>query len=244
MWWIIGFIVIVGVIVVVMNRRGSTGASRADDLPSEPATGHLRRRATSAAAAAAATRAAAASDPPESRLHRSRRSGACGPYSRWAGRHPTGPHQGDRMYIGLGIVLIVDRRDPGLRAEHRHPGRRRRHPRLHPHARRRARDRAAPSHDPAPPGRLHDHPREPGRPGQRLARRPHGRRPPLTTRTPRMPDGPPREGVGRSASGQAQNADSGTSMRSVVGGLGDGALGGEAGQDLPGEELRGRDLAL
>ena len=35
MWaWIIGFVVIVGVIVVVMNRRGSTGASRADDLPS------------------------------------------------------------------------------------------------------------------------------------------------------------------------------------------------------------------
>ena len=26
MWFIIGFIVIVGVIVVVMNRRGSTGA--------------------------------------------------------------------------------------------------------------------------------------------------------------------------------------------------------------------------
>jgi hypothetical protein len=34
MWFIIGFIVIVGVIVVVMNRRGSTGVSRADDLPS------------------------------------------------------------------------------------------------------------------------------------------------------------------------------------------------------------------
>ena len=35
MWpYIIGFIVIVGVIVVVTNRRGSTGASRADDLPS------------------------------------------------------------------------------------------------------------------------------------------------------------------------------------------------------------------
>jgi hypothetical protein len=32
MWpYIIGFIVIVGIIVVVMNRRGSTGASRADD---------------------------------------------------------------------------------------------------------------------------------------------------------------------------------------------------------------------
>ena len=37
MWFIIGFIVIVGMIVVVMNRRGSTGASRADDLPSTPA---------------------------------------------------------------------------------------------------------------------------------------------------------------------------------------------------------------
>jgi hypothetical protein len=35
MWpYIIGFVVIVGLIVVVMNRRGSTGASRADDLPS------------------------------------------------------------------------------------------------------------------------------------------------------------------------------------------------------------------
>ena len=35
MWtYIIGFVVIVGIIVVVMNRRGSTGASRADDLPS------------------------------------------------------------------------------------------------------------------------------------------------------------------------------------------------------------------
>lgn len=35
MWsWIIGFVVIVGVIVFVMNRRGSTGASKADDLPS------------------------------------------------------------------------------------------------------------------------------------------------------------------------------------------------------------------
>jgi hypothetical protein len=34
MWMIIGFIVIVGIIVVVVNRRGSTGASRADDLPS------------------------------------------------------------------------------------------------------------------------------------------------------------------------------------------------------------------
>ena len=35
MWsWVIGFVVIVGVIVVVMNRRGSTGASKNDDLPS------------------------------------------------------------------------------------------------------------------------------------------------------------------------------------------------------------------
>jgi hypothetical protein len=35
MWpYIIGFIVIVGAIVMVTNRRGSTGASRADDLPS------------------------------------------------------------------------------------------------------------------------------------------------------------------------------------------------------------------
>ncbi|HYN67974.1 MAG TPA: hypothetical protein VES93_13875 [Ornithinibacter sp.] len=35
MWaWIIGFVVIVGIIVVVTSRRGSTGASRADDLPS------------------------------------------------------------------------------------------------------------------------------------------------------------------------------------------------------------------
>ena len=34
MWFIIGFVVLVGIIVVVVNRRGSTGASRADDLPS------------------------------------------------------------------------------------------------------------------------------------------------------------------------------------------------------------------
>jgi hypothetical protein len=35
MWsWIIGFVVIVGIIVFVLNRRGSTGASKADDLPS------------------------------------------------------------------------------------------------------------------------------------------------------------------------------------------------------------------
>lgn len=33
MWpYILGFVVIVGIIVVVMNRRGSSGASRADDL--------------------------------------------------------------------------------------------------------------------------------------------------------------------------------------------------------------------
>jgi hypothetical protein len=35
MWpYIIGFIVIVGILVVVMNRRGSTGAGRAYDEPS------------------------------------------------------------------------------------------------------------------------------------------------------------------------------------------------------------------
>ena len=35
MWtFIIGLVVIVGIIVVVMNRRGSTGASKADDLSS------------------------------------------------------------------------------------------------------------------------------------------------------------------------------------------------------------------
>ena len=35
MWlYIIGFIVIVGVIVVVTNRRGSTGAGRDYDVPS------------------------------------------------------------------------------------------------------------------------------------------------------------------------------------------------------------------
>ena len=44
MWVIIGFIVIVGVIVVVMNRRGSTGASRADDLPSSRAPRRPRRQ--------------------------------------------------------------------------------------------------------------------------------------------------------------------------------------------------------
>ena len=78
MWaWIIGFIVIVGVIVVVMNRRGSTGASRADDLPSsEP--GRTTPAGATSTRAAAATQAAAASDP-ESRLHRSRRSGGCRP---------------------------------------------------------------------------------------------------------------------------------------------------------------------
>ena len=35
MWsWIIGFVVIVGIIVIVVNRRGSTGASKGDDLSS------------------------------------------------------------------------------------------------------------------------------------------------------------------------------------------------------------------
>ncbi len=35
MWpYIIGFVVIVGLIVVVTSRRGSTGGSRDDDLPS------------------------------------------------------------------------------------------------------------------------------------------------------------------------------------------------------------------
>ncbi len=35
MWsWIIGFVVIVGIIAFVLNRRGSTGASKADDLAS------------------------------------------------------------------------------------------------------------------------------------------------------------------------------------------------------------------
>jgi hypothetical protein len=42
MWpYIIGFIVIVGIIVVVVNRRGSVGTSRADDIPS-----HYQRDAT------------------------------------------------------------------------------------------------------------------------------------------------------------------------------------------------------
>jgi hypothetical protein len=35
MWaWVIGFVVIVGVIVVVVNRRGSTGSGRGHDVPS------------------------------------------------------------------------------------------------------------------------------------------------------------------------------------------------------------------
>jgi hypothetical protein len=35
MWpYIIGFVVLLGVIAVMSSRRGSTGASRADDLPS------------------------------------------------------------------------------------------------------------------------------------------------------------------------------------------------------------------
>ena len=32
--WIIGFVVIVGIIVFVLYRKGSTGASKADDLAS------------------------------------------------------------------------------------------------------------------------------------------------------------------------------------------------------------------
>lgn len=40
MWpWIIGVVLVLAVIVMVMNRRGSTGASRADDLPSNRAPG-------------------------------------------------------------------------------------------------------------------------------------------------------------------------------------------------------------
>ncbi len=43
MWpYIIGFIVIVGIIAVVINRRGSTGASRADDLPSSYTAEHQK----------------------------------------------------------------------------------------------------------------------------------------------------------------------------------------------------------
>ena len=34
MWWIIGFVAVCTAIAVVIQRRGSTGASRADDLPS------------------------------------------------------------------------------------------------------------------------------------------------------------------------------------------------------------------
>ena len=61
MWsWIIGFIVIVGIIVFVMNRRGSTGASRADDLPS---TGHADTCGGGFSPRAAAATAAAVSDP-------------------------------------------------------------------------------------------------------------------------------------------------------------------------------------
>jgi hypothetical protein len=42
MWWIISFVALCTVISVVIARRGSTGASRADDLPSnhQPGTGH------------------------------------------------------------------------------------------------------------------------------------------------------------------------------------------------------------
>ena len=48
MWWLIlGLIGVCAVLVVVLSRRGSTGASRADDLPSgrdrqtpDPGIGH------------------------------------------------------------------------------------------------------------------------------------------------------------------------------------------------------------
>lgn len=33
-WWIVGIIVVVGLVWMLMTRRGSTGASRNDDLPS------------------------------------------------------------------------------------------------------------------------------------------------------------------------------------------------------------------
>jgi hypothetical protein len=32
-WWILGFLAVFALIAVIVNRRGSTGASRADDLP-------------------------------------------------------------------------------------------------------------------------------------------------------------------------------------------------------------------
>jgi len=34
MWWIIGFVALCAAISIAISRRGSTGASRADDLPS------------------------------------------------------------------------------------------------------------------------------------------------------------------------------------------------------------------
>ena len=37
MWWIISFVALVILISVVINRRGSTGASRADDRPGSDA---------------------------------------------------------------------------------------------------------------------------------------------------------------------------------------------------------------
>jgi hypothetical protein len=33
-WWILGFLAVFALIAVIVDRRGSTGASRADDLPS------------------------------------------------------------------------------------------------------------------------------------------------------------------------------------------------------------------
>ena len=34
MWWILAFLAAIVLMAVVINRRGSTGASRNDDLPS------------------------------------------------------------------------------------------------------------------------------------------------------------------------------------------------------------------
>ena len=66
MWaFIIGFIVIVGIIVVVTNRRGSTGASRADDLPSRYTATSTPRRPRCVGSVAAASTAAAGSDRPD-----------------------------------------------------------------------------------------------------------------------------------------------------------------------------------
>ncbi len=64
MWsWIIGFIVIVGIIVVVMNRRGSTGARRARRPVRRTGNDRTSIRRGFHAPAQAATPAAAASEP-------------------------------------------------------------------------------------------------------------------------------------------------------------------------------------